>query len=160
MNKIIVSRKDDYHCVVATRRILKGEIILKLQGIISSSPDKYSVQISEREHLLPFSENPLDESSSFRFLNHNCSPNSYFDMENKILIALKDIHANEEINFHYCTTEYEMASPFKCLCKSINCLTEIKGYRYLSPEKKNELFSQLASPLKITEELYFEHRKK
>jgi SET domain-containing protein len=148
MNKIKVDRKDHYFCVVATKKILKGEIILKLQGTISSSPNKYSIQTGKKEHLFAFSENPQDESSAFRFINHSCSPNSYFDIPNRSLIALNDIDVNEEVVFHYCTTEYEMVSPFQCLCGTENCLIEIKGFRYLPGEKKKELFSQLAPHLK------------
>ncbi|MBI4945354.1 MAG: SET domain-containing protein [Bacteroidetes bacterium] len=154
MNKIKVARKAHYFCVIATKKILKGEIILKLQGNASSFPDKYSIQTGEKEHLFPFSENPQDESSAFRFINHSCSPNSYFDVPNKSLIALKDIDINEEVFFHYCSTEYEMASPFQCLCGTADCLIEIKGFRYLSAEKKKELSNQLAPHLKK-----LEHRK-
>lgn len=148
MNPIQVVKKNDYSTVVSAQKILKGDIILKLQGTISSSPNKYSVQVDEKKHLLPFSDDPKDEASSFRFLNHSCSPNSYFDMPSGSLVALKDITINEEVVFHYCTTEYEMTSPFKCLCGSKKCLTEIKGYKFLSDEVKKELFNQLAPHLK------------
>lgn len=151
MNPVKVVKKDDYFTVIATKNILKGDSILKLQGAISAVPDKYSLQIGKKEHLRAFSEDPEDEASSFRFLNHSCSPNSYFDIPNRILIALNEIAINEEIVFHYCTTEYEMISPFKCLCGSKNCLGEIKGYNYLSSENKKKLFSQLSPHLKTAE---------
>ena len=149
MSKIKVARKDHYLTVVATKPLLKGDTILKLQGTISSEPNKYSLQLGEREHLLSFSEDPMDESSFFRFLNHSCSPNSYFDIPNMSLRALKNININEEVVFHYCTTEYEMASPFQCLCGNLNCLHEIKGFKYLTMGNKRELFSQTAPHLKI-----------
>ena len=148
MNNVKVASKKNYFCVVATKKILKGEIILKLQGITSASPDKYSIQVGEQEHLLAFSEDPQDELSAFRFINHSCAPNSYFDIPNMSLIALKNIDMNEEIVYHYCTTEFEMASPFQCLCGNANCILEIKGFRYLSDEKKKSFFSQLAPHLK------------
>ena len=148
MNKVKVAKKNDYFCVVATKKILKGDILLKLQGTISASPDKYSIQIGEKEHLFPFSENPADETSAFRFINHSCSPNSYFDIPNRSLIALKDIEVNEELVYHYCTTEFEMASPFKCLCGTTDCLIEIRGFRYLPDKMKKELFPLLARHLK------------
>ena len=151
MSKVKVLKNDRYFTVVATKNILKGESILKLQGIVSLSPDKYSLQIGEKEHLASFSDNPQDEFSYFRFINHSCSPNSYFDIPDKALIALNDIPENEEVVFHYCTTEYEMASPFQCLCGNTNCLLEIKGFRYLSDEKKKEFFPQLAPHLKLRE---------
>ena len=148
MNKIKVSEKDQYFTVAAAKKILKGEIILKLQGTTSPAPTKYSLQIDSNKHLLAFSNNTKDESSSFRFLNHSCSPNSYFDIPNMSLLALRDIEANDEINYHYCTTEDEMSSPFKCLCGSKDCLQEIKGFKYLSQENKKTLHAQLASHLK------------
>jgi SET domain-containing protein len=154
MNNVKVANKKNYFCVIATKKILKGEFILKLQGTISASPNKYSIQIGEQEHLLAFSDNPQDELSAFRFINHNCSPNSYFDIPNRSLIALKNIDINEEVIYHYCTTEFEMASPFQCLCGDANCLLKIKGFRFLPDENKKELFSQLAPHLKN-----FEHRK-
>ncbi|MFI5164162.1 MAG: SET domain-containing protein-lysine N-methyltransferase [Bacteroidia bacterium] len=151
MNKVKVVKKDNYHRVVATKTILKGEVILILQGVLSAIPNKYSLQVGEKEHLISFSEKPQYESSTFRFLNHSCSPNSFFDIHNMALVALNDIGVNEEVVFHYCTTEYEMTSPFKCLCRSKNCLLEIRGFRYLSREKKKELASQLAPHLKNLE---------
>ncbi|TAL58839.1 MAG: SET domain-containing protein-lysine N-methyltransferase [Bacteroidetes bacterium] len=151
MGLVKVFKKNNYFTVVATKNISKGESILKLRGAFSSIPDKYSVQIGEKKHLFAFSEKPEDESSSFRFLNHSCSPNSFFDMPKGTLVALKDIMENEEIVFHYCTTEYEMTSPFMCLCGSLNCLNEIKGYKYLSEKNKTELLFQSSPHLKILE---------
>lgn len=152
MNKIKVSKKNNRFSVVALKNISKGEYILKLQGTISSVPDKYSIQIDAQKHLYPFSEDPQDESSFFRFLNHSCMSNSYFDIPNMALIALKNILPGEDVTFHYCTTEHEMAFPFQCLCGTVNCLKEIKGFRYLSAEIKKELFSQLAPHLKTAED--------
>lgn len=151
MNPVKVVKKEQYYCTVATRVILKGETVLKLDGAVSSIPNKYSLQIGEKKHLYAFSEDPADESSAFRFLNHSCSPNCYFDMTHGTLVALRDIAANEEINFHYCATEYEMTSPFECLCGSARCLKEIKGYKFLSEADKISLKDQLAPHLKQTE---------
>jgi len=149
MNAAEVIKKNNYFTVVAAKKIPKGDIILKLQGTVSSSPNKYSIQIGAKKHLLPYSDDPQDVHSLFRFLNHSCDPNSYFDLTNNILIALKDISIKEEIVFHYCTTEYEMTSPFKCLCAANNCLSEIKGFKYLTPEVKKQLDAQSAPYLKI-----------
>lgn len=150
MNPVKVLKKNSYFTVVATKNISQGNPILKLQGAVSSLADKYSLQIGDNKHLFAFTDKPDDESSVFRFLNHSCSPNSYFDLASGTLLALRDIHADEEIVFHYCTTEYEMASPFTCLCGSKKCLGEIKGYKYLSAESKKELDLQIAAHLKAT----------
>jgi hypothetical protein len=151
MNPLKVLKRGNYFSVVATQNISKGDVILKLQGAVSSLQDKYSLQIDEKKHLFAFSENPEIESSLFKFLNHGCSPNSYFDMPKGTLIALKNIEPNDEIVFHYCTTEYEMSSPFQCHCGSKNCIGEIKGYKYLSTEVKEKLDFQVAPHLKAIE---------
>lgn len=151
MNKIKVLKKDDHFTVTTTEKIAKGENILKLQGAVSNIADKYSIQIAEKQHLYPFSDRPDDETSLFRFLNHSCSPNSYFNMPQGTLVALHDIAANEEITFHYCSTEYEMASPFQCQCGSTGCLSEIRGYKYLSEKDKKNISHLLAPHLKTPE---------
>lgn len=148
MNKVKVLKKNSYFTLVATKSISAGEIILILEGIISPTPGKYSVQVGIKEHLFPYSEDPHDESSFFRFINHSCEPNCYFNFPDRNLIAFRDIAANEEITFHYCTTEYEMASPFHCLCENKDCLVEIKGFKYLTPDQAKKLLPQLAPHLK------------
>ena len=148
MNKVKVIKKNSYFTLVATERISKGEVILKLTGTLSGQPNKYSVQADETKHIFSFSDDPNDPASSFRFINHSCSPNSYFDIPNLTLLALKDIPKNEEVVYHYCTTEYDIAFPFTCFCRSENCLKEIKGFRYLQEKIKNELLPYLAPHLK------------
>ena len=148
MSKIKVVKQRNYLTVIAIKKIFKGEVILKLEGSISSVHDKYSLQVTKTKHLHPFSDDPLDESSYFRFLNHSCSPNSYFNFPVMTLVALRDIDGFEPVTFHYCTTEYDMSSPFKCLCKSNACYVEIKGFRYLQKERQEELLDTLADHLK------------
>ena len=154
MLKIKIIEQKNYSKVCSTAKILKEETITRLEGTEQPFPSKYSIQTGEKKHIVPFSENPDDQKSIWRFLNHSCSPNSYFDLEKMSLIAFRDIAEEEEITYHYCSTEFDMALPFQCLCGSKNCLGEIKGYRYLSEEKKNAIMSVSASHLKITETLH------
>ncbi len=148
MKNVAIIKKDNHYTVAATKEIKKGELIFKLQGAISTVADKYSIQLGKDKHLFPLSENPLDDSSTFMFLNHSCSPNSYFNLGEDKLIALKNILVDEEINYHYCTTEYEISKPFTCHCGSNNCLREIKGYKYLSESIKYSLALYTATHLK------------
>ena len=148
MSKIKVIVKSGYHSVCAIKKILRGENILELKGNIQSFPTKYSIQTGEKSHWIPFSENSNDKRSFWRFLNHSCSPNSYFNINKMTLLSLREINAGEEISYNYCTTEYDMSSPFKCLCKTNDCYYEIKGFRYLPKEKQKKLVNTLASHLK------------
>ena len=139
MTPIIVSQHGNSKTVTAARNIKSGEKILTLKGNIQSFPTKYSIQIGFNTHLIPISSNPLDTNSIWQYLNHSCSPNAYFNIENLTLLAKKNILKGQEINFNYNTTEYEMASPFTCYCQSANCLGTIKGYNYLSYTEKNKI---------------------
>lgn len=145
--KLIVVNRDSYSALITSDRILKDEIILKLQGLPSQVPTKYTVQVSADIHLLPFSDDPAVPSSFFRFLNHSCKPSACFNMSERTLIALRNIDPGEEVNFNYNTTEYEMACPFSCRCGSGGCLGAIKGFRYLTVEQRRQLAPYLAPHL-------------
>ena len=148
MVNIKVIDKSNHRTVYSAKKISKGENIFPIEGIPQSFASKYSIQIDEKKHLVPFSDNLDDEKSFWRFLNHSCSPNSYFNLPQMNLIALREINSGEEITYNYCTTEYDMSSPFKCLCKSSACYGEIKGFRYLPKAKQQQLVGILAPYLK------------
>jgi hypothetical protein len=99
-------------------------------------------------------------------LNHSCNPNCYIDFTNRnqpVLVALRDIKKGEELSFNYNATDYDLYDPrctcsFHCNCGAPNCLEEIKGYKYLTPEQKREISPYLAPYLrKIYEEEFREH---
>src|SRR5258708_4225591 len=96
MGKLKVIKKDFYFTLITSQKILTGEIILKLDGVKSAVPTKYTIQISGNVHLMPYSNDPDILSSFFRFINHSCDPNAAFDIPGMNLIALKDIELNEE----------------------------------------------------------------
>jgi len=131
VTKVRVRSKNKGFGLCATKNILKNDIILFLEGIVTDLPSKYSIEIALGRHLHPFSTLPVDERCCWRFLNHSCEPNSRIDQENRSLIALTTIRKGEEIYFDYHSTEYDLAAPFACCCGSENCCKEIKGYKYL-----------------------------
>lgn len=138
-----------HHGVFAKVVIPKDTIILHLEGVVIQQPTKYSIQVGIHQHCeIPEEINPFSTSAfHWKFLNHSCSPNGYFNMEDKTFRALKNILSGEEISFNYNTTEYELAAPFQCRCHSANCYGEIKGFRYLSLEERNKTRPLLASHL-------------
>jgi len=81
------------------------------------------------------------------FINHSCNPNAHLDLKNRRFIAIEKIKKNEEINFNYLTTEYDMKtykSDFKCICSAKNCLKDIKGFKYLNKGQKEKLIPYLS----------------
>jgi SET domain len=68
-------------------------------------------------------------------------PNTFFQLENDrlVLTASRDIKEEEQITFNYCTTEWSMATPFKCLCGCQNCFGYISGFSNIPKERRSEL---------------------
>ncbi len=50
-----------------------------------------------------------------------------FDVERWSVVALSPIAPRDELTFFYPETEWTMASPFDCACRSPRCLGRIAG---------------------------------
>ena len=148
MPKLKTINRDTYFSIISTSKHLKGDTLLKLEGKAHITPDKYSIQVSEHEHLLPYENTTGKEKGLFIYINHSCNPNAFFDIQKRELIALRDIQYGEEVVYNYNTTEYDMSHPFICSCKNNNCIKEIKGFKYLTSNQKKELISYLSPHLK------------
>lgn len=126
-----VSITNGFKSLITTEKISKGDTVLILGGKRSDTPDRLSVQIDKNLHAID------DETTQFQYLNHNCSPNTYFKGEE--LIALKDLEPGDHVVFDYNSTEYELSNPFTCICGASNCKGIIKGYKHLSPAEKEAI---------------------
>ena len=139
--------------LTATRGFAPGEHVLDLTGITKTTKDRYSIQISQDEHLHPFDElqdNPADYQTPWMYTNHSCNPNVV--IRGLSYIALHNIQPGDDITFDYETTELEMAEPFACGCQSETCRGLIRGFRHLSELQRSALVDQTASYLlNITE---------
>jgi hypothetical protein len=144
-NKIEILKNGTQLGIFAVMPYEKDDTILILDGIITTCPSKYSIQLDKYQHLeVPEGTAPHDTKNyQWRFLNHNCFPNAHADVLNRKLMALKTISAGEEICFNYNSTEYLLAAPFECLCNNQSRL--IKGYQFTSPQEK-EVIKPLISP--------------
>jgi hypothetical protein len=145
-SKIEIQEKNGNKGVFAKEDMMINSVI-KLEGVVSNHPNKYSIQLGENKHLnLPADENIIDNPDFFwKYLNHSCQPNGYINTAELTFRLLRNISKGEECTFNYLTTEYEMAAPFTCLCGDAKCFGFIRGYKYLSVERQEEL-SALAVP--------------
>ena len=129
----VLQHSNQFH-LVATAPIDSGEFLLRVEGALTGSPTRYSVQIDGGRHIdVPVGTSLREQLERYRwsFLNHACEPNAAF--RGLTLVAMRAIRAGEEITFHYATTECDMAEPFRCRCGSPLCLGEIRGFRHLPP---------------------------
>ena len=148
--KVEVRETEKGKAIFANDKIKKEELIFSMEGKIINKADKYSIQIEENKHL-------SGQGNIHDYLNHSCIPNAYFDFNSLHFRTLRDIKKNEEITFHYLTTEWKMSYTFKCECGSKKCLHFVKGFKYLTLEQKKELETLLSPYLK--KKLYEELRK-
>ncbi|KAF1926012.1 uncharacterized protein M421DRAFT_7511 [Didymella exigua CBS 183.55] len=70
------------------------------------------------------------------YINHSCSPTLIFDMANWVVRVNPDLEGGlkegDELTFFYPSTEWSMAQPFDCLCKTSECRKTIKGAKDMS----------------------------
>lgn len=123
--------------IYASKPIHTGEIIFegegKSQRIITRrevmqhwSPED---QITFNRYAYPISSELFilwdDNPSEWAPQNHHCEPNTGYDGLN--VIALKDIHAGEELTLDYASFLDEHMQPFACKCGSSQCRGTITG---------------------------------
>ncbi|MFM6580459.1 MAG: EamA family transporter, partial [Dolichospermum sp.] len=81
----------------------------------------------------------LDEPA--QLINHSCSPNTGI-RNNQFggydFIALFDIPDGTEITWDYSTTEFSDISIPQCYCGSLECRSNIRGFKFLSVEIKKK----------------------
>jgi D-alanine-D-alanine ligase len=123
--------------IYATQPILKGEIIFKgeekAQRIVTKKYvaanwneraqldfARYAYPISNEVYIL-WSDNPTDWAPQ----NHSCSANTGYVGLN--VVALQNIHNNEELTLDYSNFLDETAQPFDCQCGSTQCRGIISG---------------------------------
>jgi len=129
--------------IEATRRIRAGELIAKFYGTVQAVPSMYTLQVEQGVHV-------ACEQGGPTFTNHSCAPNAFFDMSIcttrapfPILTALRDIAEGEEITFNYHHTEWDMATPFVCLCGASQCIGQVRGFKHLDADSQKRYQSHL-----------------
>ena len=131
---------DGSHCLRANRDIRANELFLRMEGVLTDRPNRYTLQVGTNLHLSP-GNLTLDSEGvhlyPWIYANHSCRPNGR--VVGRDLVALRFIPRGEEITFDYDTTEYDMASAFVCHCEHLECRGAIRGYRYLTPLQRKSL---------------------
>lgn len=78
-------------------------------------------------------------------INHSCNPNAGI-FSSRCFVALKDIHAGDELTFDYSTTDEEPEwimgpdGPICCACGAIDCRSEIGPIQNLPKEYLNKVY--------------------
>lgn len=122
---------------VATKKILSGEIICKMQGPIISLKqllEKYDGD-QRCNPLQITTDSYIDLQQPFVYFNHSCNPNAGI-RNNGILFAIRPIKPGDEIFYDYSTTVDESLWQMNCKCKSSNCRKIICDYQSVPHSQK------------------------
>ncbi|MBL0171354.1 MAG: SET domain-containing protein-lysine N-methyltransferase [Gemmatimonadaceae bacterium] len=90
-----------------------------------AEPSYLTVQLDADTHIRP-------SPAFLECVNHSCTPNVAFDMEQLALVAVRDLGAGDELVYFYPSTEWQMAQAFTCACGAAGCLGVIDGASHLS----------------------------
>lgn len=128
----------------AAANIPAGTRFLQVKGLCIPFPTVYTIMLDEGRHLL--------FADGAQCLAHSCDPNVRVrvDSTNNMLEceALRDISVEELIAFNYNATEWDMNTPFHCLCKAQNCVYEIRGFKHLTRAQREALQRQATPVIK------------
>lgn len=152
--RVGVLRSNQEFMLVASAEVPSGEQLFLIDGEVTETPSRYSLQVGRELHLdLPqgCGEQEIMDRYFWRFMNHSCAPNAR--VVGRQVLAVRDIAAGEQITFHYNTTEYEMAEPFSCGCGAESCAGVVSGYSALSPQEREVLSPWLAEHLRESVEV-------
>ena len=141
-----VVRSDGEYRLVTNQAVPAGELLFGLEGELTATPTRYTVQLGADRHVDMPRDCPLEQVLDryyWRFMNHACEPTAV--IRDRSVLSLRPIPAWSEITFHYATTEYDMAEPFTCRCGSARCDGVIQGFRHL-PRARQEALRALLSP--------------
>lgn len=141
-----VVRSAGEYRLVTNQAVPARTLLFTLEGELTATPTRYTVQLDGDRHLDMPAGCPLEEVLDryyWRFMNHACEPTAV--IRDRSVLSLRPIPAWSQITFHYASTEYDMAEPFACQCGGDRCDGLIQGFRHL-PRPRREQLRALLSP--------------
>lgn len=137
-SRVAIAMRSGQHAVVANADIERGETVLAVTGEEVALPTRYTLQIGLDVHIEAQQDGDgPDGFPVWRFMNHGCQPNIV--LRGRKFVAVRAIRAGEEVTFDYDSTEWDMASPFRCHCNSSGCRGIVRGYRHLTAAMRHQL---------------------
>jgi hypothetical protein len=112
-----------YRSLTTKRAYRAGDIICPIPAeSMCNKPNQFTVQIGVNQHV---------EVRELASTNHSCDPSVILDTTRMLVFAARDLEPGDELTFFYPSTEWEMSSPFICLCGAPNCIHVVAGARFL-----------------------------
>lgn len=135
--------------IFALRDFKEGELILEITGevIETENPQDYPEEITEHWGPLGKEGNKyrfIKPESPWKYMNHSCDSNAGI-INDRNLVAARDIKKGEEITIDYSTVDIESLTQGKkqlsmeCKCGSKNCRKIIKTFDQLDRKDQDRL---------------------
>ena len=125
----------------AQRHIPKGEALFVFGGSLIDFAETKKRGLWECMPIQIGHNRYIDTLPPGIFVNHSCDPNAGI-VNDRDLIALRDIQRDEEIRFDYSTTMEEKSFTMKCLCGSLNCRQTVADFSTLPEELQDKYFDR------------------
>lgn len=120
---LTIRTQNKYRSLTTEKPYRKGDIICPIPTeSLYATPNQFTVQIAADKHV---------EVKELASMNHSCAPSTILDTTRMLVFAARDLAAGDELTFFYPSTEWEMSSPFICLCGAPNCIHVVAGARFL-----------------------------
>jgi hypothetical protein len=118
-----IRTQNKYRSLATKQAYRAGDIICPIPTAqLYDKPNQYTVQVGTHQHV---------EVKELSALNHACDPSVILDTTRMLVFAARDLKVGDELTFFYPSTEWEMSSPFICLCGAPNCIHVVAGARFL-----------------------------
>lgn len=142
--------------LVATQDFNKGETVFIVTGEVIHYPTDYTIPLNQIDYIEP----RLSENIA-QFMNHSCNANIHPSKDGRSYLAIRDIHAGEEIatNYGFLGRKFGdertidgkglVSFDLTCYCGSHNCKGRLRGFDELTPEEKEE-YKEYVLPFLLT----------
>jgi hypothetical protein len=133
---VVVSRSALGRGVFAAQHFQPGQPILTLGGPLLSAPEMLALG---RDRVYALQVGPgrfVDLLPPGRYLNHSCDPNAGI-VDQRELIALREIVPGEEVRFDYSTSMLEDHWTMECRCGEYLCRRVVLEFHHLPPITQN-----------------------
>lgn len=137
---------------IAKHALASGAVLNVFKFPVLTYPTMHTVQLTEGVHVAP--------TDGAECISHQCGPDTNSavvvadDCQSAAFVATRDVAEGEEMTFNYNTTEWEMSSPFPCVCKACQAKSTsgaaavsqvVRGFKYLTLKQRAEI-AHMISP--------------
>jgi SET domain len=120
---LVIRTHKKYRSLTTRSAYRRGDVICPIPTEnLFNQPNQFTVQVDIDEHV---------EVKELASMNHSCDPSTILDTKRMLVFATRDLAPGDELTFFYPSTEWEMSSPFICLCGATNCIHVVAGARFL-----------------------------